>query len=238
MTKFYTTSEVAKICNVHRNTVLGAIRKGLIRIQRTPGGHARITQEALDEFIHRRSLPTTSHILRNNRVLLVDTDALASKNIQQRLTKHDYLVETAESAFEAGYLLSRFKPNLCVLRDRINSEYGHLLVRRAREIKALRDVHFIGLVEPGDKISTKEFKHAGVDKILDYPISSADLKEAIVDLIGPVVTFGDHALAQAKAHDTQDNTPTRRIERARLETGDEAPKQSEDSSDEIEALPR
>lgn len=47
---YYTTSETARMCRVHRNTIIGAIRSGKLRANRTPGGHARIPVASIEEY--------------------------------------------------------------------------------------------------------------------------------------------------------------------------------------------
>lgn len=185
MTKYYTTSAVAKLCNVHRNTIIGAIRKGLLRIHRTPGGHARISQEDLDDFCHRRSLPTTSLISRNNRILLVDDSGRQLGVMAQGLRDAGYLVEIASNPFDVGYQFASFAPNVVVASIGAGGELGEEVCRNIRRMPRNRTVPVIGLIQvkEGDALPD-----VSVDDILPRPVDVDSLILRVVRLIGPIVS--------------------------------------------------
>jgi excisionase family DNA binding protein len=188
VTKYYTTSEVAKVCNVHRNTIIGAIRKGLLKIHRTPGGHARISQEDLDDFCHRRSLPTTSLISRNNRALILDPDPNFASTLAKALRDYEYQVEAARDAFQAGYLLGKFQPNVVLVELEIGGDMtGASVCRSVRSLPKLRDTAVIGISDESDQARIDELLDAGADDFVSKPFEVESLVERIVNLIGPVV---------------------------------------------------
>lgn len=188
MTKYYTTSEVAKICNVHRNTIIGAIRKGLLKIHRTPGGHARIAQEDLDDFCHRRSLPTTSLISRNNRALILDPDPKFAGTLAKALRDYEYQVEAARDPFQAGYLLGKFQPNVVLVELDIGPDMtGASVCRSVRSLPKLRDTAVIGISNSRDQEKVDALLDAGADDFVEKPFEVEALVERIVNLIGPVI---------------------------------------------------
>lgn len=187
MTKYYTTSEVAKICNVHRNTIIGAIRKGLLKIHRTPGGHARIAQEDLDDFCHRRSLPTTSLISRNNRLLILDPDAQFASTLSKGLVDFEYQVEAARDPLMAGYLLGRFQPNIVLLERKLGDLTGEEVCRVVRGLPKLRNTAVIGISGVASDEAMESMVEAGVDDFIAKPFELEALVERIVRLIGPVI---------------------------------------------------
>lgn len=186
MTKYYTTSQVAKVCNVHRNTIIGAIRKGLLKIHRTPGGHARISQEDLDDFCHRRSLPTTALISRNNRVLVLDPDAKFADTLAEAMKDYDYQVEIAKDPFNAGYLLGNFRPNAVILETQVGDITGASICRAIRSMPKLRDTAIVGISKQ-DEVAVDELLESGADDFVAKPFSVEELIERVVNLIGPVV---------------------------------------------------
>jgi len=188
VTKYYTTSEVAKVCNVHRNTIIGAIRKGLLKIHRTPGGHARIAQEDLDDFCHRRSLPTTSLISRNNRALILDPDPKFAGTLSKALRDYEYQVEAARDPFQAGYLLGKFVPNVVLVELDIGPDMsGASVCRSVRSLPKLRDTAVIGISSSGDQDKIDALLDAGADDFMTKPFEVEALVERIVNLIGPVI---------------------------------------------------
>lgn len=188
MSKYYTTSEVAKVCNVHRNTIIGAIRKGLLKIHRTPGGHARISQEDLDDFCHRRSLPTTSLISRNNRALILDPDPKFAATLANAMRDYEYQVEAARDSFQAGYLLGKFQPNIVLVELQIGPDMtGASVCRSVRSLPKLRDTAVIGISAEKDQARIDSLLDAGADDFVSKPFEVESLVERIVNLIGPVV---------------------------------------------------
>ncbi|MCB9895774.1 MAG: response regulator [Planctomycetes bacterium] len=188
MTKYYTTSEVAKICNVHRNTIIGAIRKGLLKIHRTPGGHARVAQEDLDDFCHRRSLPTTSLISRNNRALILDPDPKFAATLAKALRDYEYQVEAARDSFQAGYLLGKFQPNVVLVELEIGQDMtGAGVCRSVRSLPKLRDTAVIGISTDKTQEKIDALLDAGADDFVAKPFEVESLVERIVNLIGPVI---------------------------------------------------
>lgn len=188
MTKYYTTSDVAKICNVHRNTIIGAIRKGLLSIHRTPGGHARISQEDLDDFCHRRSLPTTSLISRNNRALILDPDPKFAATLAKALRDYEYQVEAARDPFQAGYLLGKFQPNVVLVELEIGPDMtGAGVCRSVRSLPKLRDTAVIGISAVQQQERIDALLDAGADDFVAKPFEVEHLVERIVNLIGPVI---------------------------------------------------
>lgn len=205
MTKYYTTSEVAKLCNVHRNTIIGAIRKGLLKIHRTPGGHARIAQDDLDDFCHRRSLPTTSLISRNNRILLVEDGSQPVGVMAQGLRDNGYLVEMVNDPFAAGFLIAKFSPNLLLVSAGKAGELGDRICRQVRSLPRYRDLAILGLAGQRDSEGSRVIMAAGADDVLLRPVELDLLVARITRLIGPVVS-GTSGRSSAES--------TRRIERS------------------------
>jgi len=53
----FTTGEVASLLHVHQTTVIEWIDKGQLEGYRTPGGHRRVSREALFRFFERHHIP-------------------------------------------------------------------------------------------------------------------------------------------------------------------------------------
>lgn len=215
MTKYYTTSEVAKLCNVHRNTIIGAIRKGLLRIHKTPGGHARISQDDFDDFCHRRSLPTTSLISRNNRVLLIEEGAQHISVLAQGLREVGYLVETASDAFNAGFMIAKFQPNVVLASIGRPGDLGEEICRRIRSLPKYRDLPIIGMSAQREGDGARVAHAAGADDMVSRPVELDVLVQRIIRLMGPIVSgTSGRAVADATRRidpaDFDDNRATRK----------------------------
>ncbi|MCC6573605.1 MAG: helix-turn-helix domain-containing protein [Planctomycetes bacterium] len=187
MTKYYTTSQVAKICNVHRNTIIGAIRRGILRIHRTPGGHARISQEDLDDFCQTRSLPADVVVPRSNRVLFVGEDPMLAQHASG-LGAAGYEARTVSNGFDAGFEVAYFRPDVVVLDMALKDVPSEAIVKRIRETPATRDVLIVGFSAPVDEATILRYRDGGLDEYLPQPLDVATILGRIVEMIGPITS--------------------------------------------------
>lgn len=184
--KFYTTSDVARICNVHRNTIIGSIRKGLLNIYRTPGGHARIAEEDLLAFCRERNLPVNLRGTRNDKVLVVDDDPLLTRVIKAGLEKHNYRVRVAENGYDAGFLTLEYKPDVMLLDIMLPDIQGDLVAKRVRDSKKTEELPIIGMSAYNDQAKIDRLLESGADEFIPKPFEVVELKQRIVSLIGDI----------------------------------------------------
>jgi excisionase family DNA binding protein len=198
MTKYYTTSEVAKICNVHRNTIIGAIRKGILKIHRTPGGHARISQENLDDFCKQRSIPSGAPL--GNRILLLADDLVGDQSLSAVLHRAGFTCSLAQNAFDAGYMVIEFKPDVVIVDTTLPEVDFELIARRLRDRPATRRIAIVAIAAQGDPASLERLKSAGADDVVNRPFNAQIVLERVTRQVGSI----DDRLPQ-------DERPTKRI---------------------------
>lgn len=185
-TRFYSTSDVAQMCNVHRNTIIAAIRQGKLRAFKTPGGHARIAHADLLSFCKERGLPISRQISRNDKVLIVDNDAAHARQVGQALEQLGYRVRIAEDIFEGGFLTAAFLPDILLLDLAVGDQVAERICRRIRRSKSTRSkVHILGLASKQGTTPNVLFE-AGLDDVLQKPVETDRLKEHIVELCGSI----------------------------------------------------
>lgn len=59
----FTTGEVANLLHIHQTTVIDWVDKRLLTSYRTPGGHRRISREALFIFLERHEMPVPNVLI-------------------------------------------------------------------------------------------------------------------------------------------------------------------------------
>lgn len=186
MTKYYTTSDVAKICNMHRNTIIGSIRSGKLKKYDTPGGHARIAHEDLVAFCREYNLPIDLDHSRNDKILVVDDDPLLTRIIQAGLKKYNYRVEVASNGYDAGFLTLDWKPD-CVLLDIMLPDInGDQVAKRIRASSKTATMPIIGISAVTDQSRIDALMQAGANDFIGKPFEVADLVSRIVKLIGKI----------------------------------------------------
>ena len=185
-TKFYSTSDVAQMCNVHRNTIIAAIRQSKLRAYKTPGGHARIAHADLVAFCKERGLPISRQISRNDKVLIVGGNEAQRKQLVDTLEGRNYRVRAAEDLYEAGFLTVALLPDVLLLDLDQAGELAEAITQRIRRSKPTRNKIKILAFAATREAITNELFAAGVDDFLPGPIDTNLIMEHIVDLIGPI----------------------------------------------------
>lgn len=59
----FTTGEVANLIHIHQTTVIDWVDKGILSSYKTPGGHRRISREALFKFLDHHNMPVPNILM-------------------------------------------------------------------------------------------------------------------------------------------------------------------------------
>ncbi len=184
----YSSTEVAKICDVHFTTVYHWISKGLLEARKTPGGHNRINEADLVAFLHKYKypIPKTLSDRTTKRILIVE-DETAQRRLLVRMIKNhfdDCEIFEATNGFEAGFMARELKPMLVILDLLLPGIHGARICRIIRQCKGLRDTKILSLtaykVEKAKRILLK----AGADAFLAKPYKNAEFIEIVGNLLG------------------------------------------------------
>ena len=169
--EFYSTSEIAKLCHVHRNTVILAIRKGDLKASTTPGGHNRINHEEFVRFARERGLPVLAFPGEDDstdgreqektpskrRVLVVDDDEIIDKLVRKALTLDRYEIETARSGYDAGFKTSAFRPDLILLDIMLGDIDGAGVYKMLKENEFTRSIRILVITAIQDDGKIRSF---------------------------------------------------------------------------------
>jgi len=136
MTKsVFTTFETAKLCHVSPLSIINWVNAGRLPAFRTPGGHRRIRREDLVRFMKDNGIPLPTELQEGSgkpRVLIVDDEGLVRDTLSEFLKDRSgtsYEVLTAADGFEAGRLVSTFKPDVVLLDLRMPGIDGFQVCR-------------------------------------------------------------------------------------------------------------
>ena len=130
----FTTFEAAKLCHVSPLSIINWVNAGRLPAFRTPGGHRRIRRDDLARFMRENSIPLPEELRDGSgrpRVLVVDDEATIREVIAESLARRasPYEVMTAADGFEAGRLVSTFRPDLVLLDLRMPGLDGFQVCR-------------------------------------------------------------------------------------------------------------
>ena len=175
---YYSTSEVAVLCRVHKNTIIAAINRGLLPASKTPGGHNRVSKGDLAQFMRERGIPEVFETVSSvTRVLVCAEDANTVKRIRRSLPSPQYDVLSAPTLLETGAACARQRPDVVVLpADRTGDEWLRLPTE-IRQIPECRRTRLLGLVDDGSG------DRPGFDRVIAREARPGEILDAIGELI-------------------------------------------------------
>ena len=182
---FYTTGEIARLCQVTKRTVITWIDSGKLAGFRLPGGkHRRVAARDFAEFMKKHALPDLERHLPRRRILVVDDDPDFAGLLEEAL-RDRYDVVTAGSALAAASQLAEFQPDLVLLDVRLPDVSGLEVCRHFKErgAGAARPAILV-MSAYGREISRAALKKCGADDFLPKPVALADLRKRIRGMVG------------------------------------------------------
>ncbi|MEM8836145.1 MAG: response regulator [Planctomycetota bacterium] len=183
-----TTGEVAKICNVAPRTVSKWFDSGQLNGYRIPGSKdRRIPVGALMQFMKDHNIPLDGIMSGKTRVLVVDDEHEVTGTLSKVLAEQGgYDVIIADSAFEAGVYLERFKPHVMLLDLHISDgDATHIadLVDSSEEFALTRVIAMSGKVTDGQAMSLRQ---QGFEAVLKKPFQVRSVIEQIEKAASPI----------------------------------------------------
>lgn len=175
---YYSTSEVAVLCRVHKNTIIAAINRGLLPASKTPGGHNRVSKSDLAHFMRERGIPEVFETVSSvTRVLVCAEDANTVKRIRRSLPSPQYDVLSAPGLLEAGAACARQRPDVVVLPADRTAEDWRRLPTEIRQIPECRRTRLLGLAD--DELGDRP----GFDRVIAREARSGEILDAIAELV-------------------------------------------------------
>lgn len=181
---YYTTYQVARFLGVSLPTVVNWVNSGLLSAHRTPGGHRRIAHNDVIAFARENNYPISRELLdrgdRKPRVLIVDDERDFSDMVREYLSlKKEVEVEVAESGFEAGFTVARFKPDLILMDIMMPGMDGFDVLKMLREDSDTRHVPVVACTAYRDDEMDRRISEAEFDGFIEKPLKL----DALMDLI-------------------------------------------------------
>ena len=186
------TGDVARVCGVTRDGVGHWIRAGKLPAFRTPGGHFRVRDEDLRDFL-RRSGGGPVTCSGGRRILVVDDEPAICIMLQDLLTEAGYQVQVAATMADALEKADAFPPHLVITDVVLPGGDGTALARSLRARPALAGIPIIAVTGVFDSEVTARVYDAGIDLLLAKPFRPDQVVGEVRRLLesGAVVAMGE-----------------------------------------------
>ena len=187
MESVFTVFKAANLCKVSSKTIINWVESGHIKAYKTVGGHRRIKQSDLENFMKTQGIPIPGEETNDGkkRVLVVDDDPIVVETIVQGLEEdeHDYDVESASDGFEAGLKVKDFKPHLMILDIMMPGIKGDEVCRKVKSNKDTEHIKILILSAYLDDDRFKQMKDYGADVCFSKPLQLPQLKKEVARLL-------------------------------------------------------
>lgn len=185
MNKIFTVSEISRIINVSRFSVLKWIKEGKIKSLQLPGGNYRVTRENLVDFMRAYKIPVSYlNSGENKKVLMVNGHSKGFNSLMTKLNKEPAIeVKTALGWFRAGMALLEFKPHLII----IDADFEDVELRKVCKLikthPELNETKIVGILrEYAGKIKRGSCEY-GFDELFEKPFTNKDIINKVKDIL-------------------------------------------------------
>jgi len=185
---YYTTYQVAKHLGVSLPTVVNWVKSGLLAAHRTPGGHRRISHNDVIAFARENNYPLSRELLdaggTTRKVLVVDDEKDFSEMVREYLKlKGGYEVEVADSGFQAGFAVARFKPDLILMDIMMPDMDGFEVHRTLRSDPDTRHIPVLACTAYRDPEVDRRIEEEQFDGFVEKPLKLDKLLERLKEML-------------------------------------------------------
>ncbi len=186
--EFFSTFEMAEICNVSPGSISRWINEGKINTSYTPGGHHRIKREAVVGLLKTMQMPVPQQLRAGlGSVVLVVDDDPAIRSLVTSILKKSFPgieVDTAEDGFTAGAKLGVLQPDVVILDIKLPGLDGYKVCQFIKEHSDLRHTKIVAITGLDEKESREKILQLGADDYLHKPFKVDELVEKLCRLSG------------------------------------------------------
>lgn len=180
--KLLSLPKAAEICSVSRWTLWSYVKSGKLKALRTPGGHYRISENDLTEYLSKVNLPVDEEST-SQKVLVVDDDPAVRKLLLRALSSEGFEVKTASDGFEAGQLSVKFNPQIIILdivMPRMDGFEVCRLLKKNPETKNMKIIAISGFDTPENR---EKILECGADLFLAKPLDIERLRKEVEHIL-------------------------------------------------------
>jgi excisionase family DNA binding protein len=180
----YSTHDVARICCVTPTTVIRWIEDGLIPAFKTVGGHRRVRREDLERVCGERGIPFTvptgSEV---GRILVIDDEPVVLDLVRDVVKElsHQFDVEVARDAFDAGRSVALFRPQLIFLDLMMPGVDGFEVCTRLKRDPQTTHTEIIAITGYYTESNMERILAAGASACLKKPLDVVDVRRRVLE---------------------------------------------------------
>lgn len=175
------------MCYVTPPTVGRWIEEGKLPCFRTAGGHRRVWDKDLVEFLKKHNMPVPRELKagRAFRVLVVEDEPTVRRTLLRQLAALFPGIETHEAVegFEAGHKLAQLAPDLVLLDFYLPGMDGGRICRLIRSDESLKHVRVLAISGRDPEKTRQACLDSGADDFLAKPFTAQELRARVLPFL-------------------------------------------------------
>lgn len=187
-TKYLSTGDIARYCEVNVTTVKRWIREGHLKGFQTPMGHFKVVKTDFIQFLRENHMPIDESILGSTelKVLVIDDDPGMIKTIVLTLESLNFnlRVDTATDGYDGLMKIGNAVPNLLILDLNMPKIDGYEVIKRVKNTEDYKSAEIMVVSSTLNEETEKKLIDIGVSKYLKKPFKLSELKEEVTNLLG------------------------------------------------------
>lgn len=185
--RIYTTVDVAKLCKVSLRTVIRWVDEGKLPSFRTPGGHRRVRENDLMQFMDRYKIPFSIGAKSEaKKILIVDQKKKLQEMLQQILRRSSDVVEItmAKDLYESAVQIGMLRPDLVLVAANHKAQEIQRLLKAIGRIPETRETKILLLSSPSSALKKQEFLSPAFHKVVTEPLTIENFRPLLLEILG------------------------------------------------------
>ncbi len=183
--KILSSTQAAELCNLSITSIKRYIKSGKLNAFKTPGGTFKIKEKDLFFMMEEYNIPIPGEIeIVRRKILIVDDDEQVRESMARciRLSGKHFETETANDGFEAGILVTQYKPDLIILDLMMPNMDGFSVCKKLKSNPLTKNVLIMVLTGFGTEENIQRALDCGADVVLAKPTEDEELLKGIETL--------------------------------------------------------
>ncbi len=175
---FYTTSEVAKILHVAVGSVINWVNNKQIKAIVTPGGHRKISNNDLLDFLKELNYVIPSFLIEKKLVYIVDDDETIHSFFREIFSHIEgFDIKVFSSGTEALLAIGKDLPEIIVVDILMPDVDGIKVIQNIRNHEQLKEMQIIAI--SGDTTKKTVSIESGANIFIKKPIEIDDFRKSL-----------------------------------------------------------
>lgn len=184
--RIYTTVDVAKLCKVSLRTVIRWVDEGKLPSFRTPGGHRRVREEDLKQFMSHYKIPfSVGSKSEGKKILIVDQQKKLEDMLRQILRRSSdvYEIAQAKDLYESALKIGLLLPDLVILAGSQKFQDVQRFFKALERVSETKDTKVLLIGSSISGIKKQENQVPEVHMIVNESLTIDNLRPHLLELL-------------------------------------------------------